>query len=404
MDFSSFEPLLEVFIDYLPRIIGAVVILVIGWIIAKVVSKLVTRGLAATSIDNKVPADEPETKPLSSTLGDVCFWLIMLLILPAIVGVLQMQGLMAPFTDMVQGLLGFVPNIIAALFIGGIGFLIATVLRNLVTSLLTATRVDRLGADRGGGIKISSLCGTLVFIVVLVPALIAALQALEMEAIAAPAENMLAMFLAAIPNLVAAAIILAIAWFVGRFIADMLSQLLAQIGFDSLPARLGFEQRAVAVPAADGTPAGATPSSVVGNIVLFFVMAFAVVEAANLLGFGGINALFEQLIAFAAQVLFGLIILAVGQWLANLAANAIRSTSGDNAAMARIARIAILGLVVAMGLNAMGVADTIVNLAFGLTLGAVAVATALAFGLGGRDAAGRLTRHWVDGYLDKNDR
>src|SRR3546814_3016547 len=69
--------------------------------------------------------------------------------------------------------------------------------------------------------------------------------------------------------------------------------------------------------------------------------------------------------------------------------------------MARIARVAILGLVVAMGLRAMGVADDIVNLAFGLVLGAVAVAIALAFGLGGREAAGKVAQRWADGYLSR---
>ena len=69
--------------------------------------------------------------------------------------------------------------------------------------------------------------------------------------------------------------------------------------------------------------------------------------------------------------------------------------------LSRIARVAILGLVIAMGLRAMGIADDIVNLAFGLVLGAVAVATALAFGLGGRDAAGRVADRWARAYLER---
>ncbi|MCC7216995.1 MAG: hypothetical protein IT517_09510, partial [Burkholderiales bacterium] len=56
--------------------------------------------------------------------------------------------------------------------------------------------------------------------------------------------------------------------------------------------------------------------------------------------------------------------------------------------------VLIIGLVLAMGLRSMGVADSIVNLAFGLTLGAVAIAVALSFGLGGREAAGKLMEHW----------
>jgi hypothetical protein len=63
--------------------------------------------------------------------------------------------------------------------------------------------------------------------------------------------------------------------------------------------------------------------------------------------------------------------------------------------MAGLGRIAILALIVAMGLRAMGIANDIVIIAFGLTLGAVAVAIALSFGLGGREAAGRQMEHWL---------
>ncbi|HET7268854.1 MAG TPA: mechanosensitive ion channel [Oleiagrimonas sp.] len=393
---------------YLPRILLAAALVVIAWLVGTVLRKGARIGLASTGLDKKLAADDPKVPPMSRTLGDVVFWVVILLFLPAIIGALQMQGLLAPLTNMVQELLGFVPNIIAALFIGGIGYLIAKVLRNLVTSLLTATRVDHLtrGKDGTGGVKISELCGTLTFIFVLVPTLIAALQALEIAVVAQPAEHMLKLFMTAIPNIVAAALIVFVAWFIGRFVAQMLSQLLSQIGFDRLPARVGFKSSASTEVTTDAEGGKhATPSDWAGRVALWFVMAFAVMEAAHRLGFTGIDALFEQLIAFASQVAFGLIILAVGQWLASVAAKAIRNTSGKNsAAMARIAYIGIFGLVAAMGLHAMGFGEAIVDLAFGLALGAVAVAVALSFGLGGRDAAGRITRHWVDGYLDnKND-
>src|SRR3546814_6751806 len=102
-------------------------------------------------------------------------------------------------------------------------------------------------------------------------------------------------------------------------------------------------------------------------------MLFATVEAAAMLGFAGVHELLEMFIAFGADILLGLVIFVVGYWLADLAARAIERTNPEGLGMARIARVAILGLVVAMGLRAMGVADDIVNLAFGLVLGAVAV-------------------------------
>jgi hypothetical protein len=66
--------------------------------------------------------------------------------------------------------------------------------------------------------------------------------------------------------------------------------------------------------------------------------------------------------------------------------------------LAQAARIAIIALVGAMGLQQMGVATDIVNLAFGLLLGAIAVAIAIAFGLGGRDIASEQMKEWLNNF------
>ncbi len=126
-------------------------------------------------------------------------------------------------------------------------------------------------------------------------------------------------------------------------------------------------------------------------------MLFAVVEAADQLGFSQVRDVVTSFIRFGGDIILGGLILVIGFWLANMAYNAIARASGENTAgLASVARIAILGVVIAMGLRAMGIANEIVQLAFGLTLGAVAVAVALSFGLGGREAAGKLTEYWVE--------
>ena len=269
------------------------------------------------------------------------------------------------------------------------GWFVARLLRDLVTNLLGAAGADRLGAEAGlaGTTKLSGLAGMLVYIFVLVPALIAALNALNISVISDPATEMLGTFMAALPNLFAAAIILAVTWFVGGFVSNLTTNLLGGLGFDGLPAKLGV-----------GDLAGSetTPSAWVGKGVLFFLMLFAVTEAAARLGFGQVEQIVATLIAFGGQVLLGGVIIAVGVWIANLVHAAMTRVSGETGdGMAGIMRFAILGLVTAMGLRAMGLADDIVNMAFGLTLGAVAVAFALSFGLGGREAAGEHMRHWL---------
>ena len=92
-------------------------------------------------------------------------------------------------------------------------------------------------------------------------------------------------------------------------------------------------------------------------------------------------------------MLIGGLILIIGNFLGTLAYEKL--TEHGSPGLANIARLAILGLVLAMGLKAMGLADNIVSMAFGFTLGSVAVAAALAFGLGGRDAAKSIADDWA---------
>lgn len=397
---------------YLPRILLAAALILVAWLLATIVRTIIDKALAATRLDDSL-SKAAGVRPIAESAGQVVYWLVILLFLPAIVGALQIEGLMVPLMEMSQKLLSALPDVIAATLIGGIGWLIASVLRGLITSLLATAGVDRFGESREGvpGVQISQLGGTLVFILVIVPTLIAALDALKIEVISDPARDMLRMFMTAIPNILAAAAILVIAWFIGRFVSGLVARLLANLGFDRLPDRLGLPQafpeagKATADAAAvrdDALDACGTPSALVGGIAFFFVMLFATVEAAHRLGFTGVRDLLETFIEFGANILVGLVILAIGQWLANLASAAIKRTGHSyGELMATITRIAILGLVIAMGLRAMGIADQIVNLAFGLILGAVAIAFAIAFGVGGRESAGRLTRHWVDRYLEQ---
>jgi hypothetical protein len=312
---------------------------------------------------------------------------VILLFVPSILGAFDLRGLLEPVQGMMSKLLDMVPNVFGAAVIGFVGWLVAKVLRGLVTNLLAAAGADKMGSQIGlaDAVKLSRLAGTIVFILIFVPTLIAALDALKVEAISRPATEMLERLLAAVPNLVAAALILVVTWYVAKFAADLLSRLLAGMGLDALPEKLGMDT-AFSGPL--------KPSGLVRVLALFFAMLFATVEAAHRLDFTQVRDLVAMFIKFGGEVLLGGAILLIGFWLANLAFNAI-SRASERTGLARLARVAILGLVIAMGLRAMGIADDIVNLAFGLTLGAVAVAFALAFGLGGREAAGRQMEHWL---------
>lgn len=385
---NPFNQLLSKVLGYLPNLLAGALLLVVGWVLATLLRALVSKALASTTWDQKLSA-HAGMEPMSKSVGNVLFWLTMLLFVPAILGALDLQGLLQPVQGMIDKTLAMIPNIFAAIAIGFIGWLVARVLRGLVANLLAAAGIDRLGQSVGlnESVRLSHLVGTLVFIFVFIPSLIAALDALQVQSISQPATDMLALILEAVPNILAAAIILIITWYVAKFGSEIVSRLLSGMGFDGMPDRLGFSY-AFKKPF--------TPSGLVAGIIVFFAMLFAVVEAANRLGFGQVRDLVGMFIGFGGDVLLGGAILVIGFWLAGIAYQAIDKSSGEKTAgLAQVARLAILGLVIAMGLRAMGIADDIVNLAFGLTLGAVAVAVALSFGLGGREAAGRQMEHWL---------
>jgi len=379
--------LVDEVLGFLPNLMVGGVLALVAWAVATGVSKGATSALASTRLDDKLSTGAGAT-PISNSLGDVLYWVILLLFLPAILGALQLQGLLGPVQSMVDQILTMVPNVFAAAALGAVGWFLASLLRNVITSLLSAVGVDTLGERAGlkGTMPLSRLIGLLVFVFVFVPTLVAALDALRIEAISGPATQMLTAMMAAIPKILSAGIVLGIAFFISRFASDVISNLLGGIGFDALPARLGIQ----------ALPEGAPPSRMVGRAVVFFIMLFATVEAASMLGFSQMSAIVAMMIEFGGHVLLGVTIIAVGLWIANLAHGALIRQAGSNATLyAGLARIAILGVVFAMGLDAMQLADEIVKWAFVLTIGAVATAVALSFGLGGREPAGRQMEHWL---------
>lgn len=374
--------------EFGPSLFAGAVLALVAWVLANVARTLTTSALSKTAIDEKV-SEAAEMKPVSDSIGDVLYWLILLMFLPAILGTLKMEGLLVPVQGMVDKILAMLPNILGAAIIGLVGWFVARILRDLVQNLLQVVGFDRVGEKAGltGNVSLSQLAGLLVFIFVFVPALVAALNTLQIEAISGPATQMLSAFMAAIPDIFAAVIILSIAFVLARFVSGLVSRMLDGLGANALPEKLGL-----AAVSSDGF----TLSAFVGQVVSVFIMLFASVEAANRLGFDQVSTIVSTLIEFAGQILLGGVILIAGFWIAGVAHKAVVRVAGESAEMmAGILRVAILGLVLAMGLRAMGIADDIVNLAFGLVLGAIAVAFALSFGLGGREAAGKQMEHWL---------
>ncbi|MFT0796625.1 mechanosensitive ion channel [Synechococcus sp. H70.1] len=409
----------EIFV-YLPRLGGALVLLVVGWAVATVARLAVIRGLRRFNLDERLvqplhqesAAGEVGTEGtaakseggaevapflLNEALGDALYWLILLFFLPLILDTLNLRGPLQPVQNLLDQILSMVPRILGALIIGGVGWFLARIVRGIVSNLLAAAGANRLGA-RFGIPQLAQTVGTVAYILVLIPAVIAALNALEIRAISDPAVAMLEQVLRAIPRIAGSALILAVFYWLGQFLAGLVTQLLQAVGFDRLSAGLGLPLApAPEAPAAEGELVKRrTPSEIAGLVVWVGVVLFGAVPAVELLQFAALTDIVEGLLLISGRVLIGALVFGIGLYLANLAHSMIKSLGNPSAGvLAQAARVAILVFVGAMALQQMGVATDIVVLAFGLVLGAIAVAVALAFGLGGRDVAAEQIRQWL---------
>ena len=400
----------------------AILILVVTWILASIVKwaigKLVT----------KIPAlqrDGNDGRQIGKSIGQVGGLLIWLFGLIAVLQLFNLDQVLSPLQGLLDGIFGFLPNIIGAGFIFFIGFVFAKIAKQLVQTALSAVDLTKLTSkfrslgDRATGVadsatgtapeqnnintqqaaygqpqqdqghpgqpgqpenpnaeanaKISSLVGNLVFGIIVIVVAISALQVLGIQAISQPAQQMLEMFLNAIPAIIAAGILLAIGGVIAKFLGNLLEEVLRGVGTDRAVDSIGI------------VPEGTSASSVITKIVQVAIMIFFAIMATRMLGFPEITNILNEILDLGGSVLFGAAIIAAGFLIAALIGKFI-----TNSLASKVLRYSAIALFIAMGLRYMGLADSIINLAFGAVVVGGAAAAALAFGLGGRDAAAKM--------------
>ena len=405
--------------SFLPKLGGAAILVGIAWVLATISKMIVGRFLRSANIDSKVNesvADSStEALPLSETLSSTLYWFILLLFLPLVLDTLGLVQALQPVQNLVNQILSALPKILKAVMIGGIGWLIAQVVKRIITNLLATSGADsflKKWTSNQTEYTLSQVVGNFVYILILIPTAISTLEALEVGAISRPATAMLDQVLRFLPQVFVATVILTVAYFLGQFARDIISGILTGLGFNNILQWLGFT--AIAATATDApnedpennavtTLPSQTPSQIVGIIVFLAIMLVAIATATDVLQVSALTRIVFGVLQISGQVLSGVIIFAIGLYLANLAFNLISSTGGRQARiLGHAARISVVALITAMALKQMGIASNIVDLAFGLLTGAIAVAIAVAFGLGGKDIATQQLREWLDSFK-KND-
>ena len=389
-------------VEWGPKVLFAVVILVATHFVAKAVQWGVAKLIKRMPVLKRHPGVGGDS--IGTELGRLAYWLVWLVGLIAALQPLGLSGVLTPVTALTNEVFAFLPRLLGAGLFFFAGLILARIVRHVVEAFLAALNLERLMSRAGVSIgetplavdetgvaqqgaaparsSIAKAVGVTVSAIIILFAAIGALQILQISAISDPATNMLNSIAVAIPNILAALVWLTLAFIIGRWGKSLLETILPSLGFDNAVRALGV------------MPTNAVPSRVIGTLAMTAAIIIGLMEAARQVGGDSTAAMMFQITELGGKVLVGTVIIVVGMFLARILANLVGSSTGESSYAQTVVKYAIMALFTAIGLTFMGLADQIVMLAFGLILGSAAVATAIAFGLGGRDYAARLLEEW----------
>jgi hypothetical protein len=195
-----------------------------------------------------------------------------------------------------------------------------------------------------------------------------------------------------LPQLLGALLIILIGHWIARVVSSMVSRALNGVRLDDrLYSSKGGTLIERAVP---------SPTSLISKITYWLLLLGAVSLGATVLGIEALTNLVNAIYGFIPQAIVAIIIFLVGSAIAAGVATLVHNTMGDTPTgklVESIAPVIVIGLTIFMILDQLNVAPAIVTITYAALVGSVALASALAFGLGGRDVAA----HLLDGAVAK---
>jgi len=373
----------------------ALLTIVIGYFISKIAAAVVSGGINRTGIGKKAKTTGGN---IGKSLSKAVFWVLWLIFI--LMGLSQfpmMNDSLAPIRGMLTNVWDYVPQLVIGGIVLVVGVMLSNVVKNALTSTLEVAQVDRLASKYGvtnaddsevAGNSISSGLGGLAKAIVILTAAIAAIGIWDIPGFSDEVSGMLGTILDYIPSIFGAAIILAASVFIGRFVSNLAKS--------TLPA-LGVDNSLTSVANLDGEGPSFVPSNVIATVGFVGIVLMGLTAAMKALGIPELTNVFNTLLEVGGRVVLGAIIVGAGLFIANFVSKIVTQTSGDLAG--KIIKYATIVIVTFMGLRTMELGPEIVNTAFEYTLGAAAVAGgiggAIAFGLGGREWAGRKLQEWL---------
>jgi hypothetical protein len=195
--------------------------------------------------------------------------------------------------------------------------------------------------------------------------------------------------IAVLPNLLGAALILLIGWGLGKLVQAIVNRVLRALHFNELTERAGINDTLIRADIK------IDPSVILGVVAYWFVFLIAIYAAVNTLGITILTGFMTSVLLYLPRVFAALLLVIVGTWAASVLARITRASGtaagiGYASTLSTIVQYTVVFFTFANALELLGLAFPFMRLAFGIVLGAFALAGGIAFGLGAREYAADL--------------
>ncbi len=386
---------MDAFIEAVEKIwansfVKALVFLIIAFAAAALAGFVVKRLFKLTGLDAKFDKwgiNEGENGTALKFIGKLVFLIVFLLFLPSVLEALGLESVSKPIIDFANTFISYFPNIIAASILIFIGIFLGQILGNVIAVLLKKTRIDSLAGKLSRGSddsekesenapKISEIVGKTVNGLVVLLSIVEAFTVLDIEAISTPAVSIINAVFGAIPSILLASAVIAVGLIIANIACALLGNILNGINLDGMLKRL-LPQAKLKL----------SVTKLIIAIVRILIVFFVIAQGIEILKLELLTNIMTVIIAYLPMVIKAAII-AIAAYIGAGIIGSITEKGMPNAKLIpKILKAGIYVIAAFMILSQLGFASVIVNYAFIIILSSLAVAFAIAFGIGGRDFA-----------------
>lgn len=384
-------------LNSVPNVVAALIILALAFVVATIAKTLVSKLMKTIKIDKIFDKTKVEKEKAKDFIEKLTFFVAFMLLMPGFFERLGMNGVASPIVNMMNKILTYLPNLAGSILLLIVGFFISKTVKELLIPVFQKLKIDqylkKVGIDSKNSLSVAEVLANTVYVIILTPIVIGALNVLQIKAISDPAIQMLNTILAYMPKVLLAIVIFFVGKFIAKLVFALLDKLFESIGLDKISDKL-FKTTDTNINQ------DISLSKILAYIVEYVILILFTVQAFNVIELEVLTNIGSQIIAYLPYAVSGILMLGLAILLANYVNKIILKSFPQSKGVALAAKTLIIILGVFVTLYQLGIASQLVNNAFLIILGAVGVAFAIAFGVGGREFASHMLNK-VENKIDK---